>query len=1043
MTLTLRLSNSGLSLATRPSSVVQTGVKSLGCEKSTRPAVALPLVEVDRALGGVGGEVGGVVAQADGHVARSLVHAMDLRGGQRSENPDPFGQVCCVLLRGGARRPVSIRGPGVIRIGDRSVLSSEMFLALKEMRRAKVRFGLLIVAIGLLVFLILFQQSLQNGLLRAFVGAFRDPSRRRCSSTRPTASGRCRAASSRRTSRQLARSADGVGAAGRIGQGTFTVTRRRRDRRRRRSSATRPRASARPRDAHRGPPARRPPARPSPAPRTPATGFDIGDIVTVEPGGCRADRRRPGRRRPAQRRPDAVRHLRRPTSPPSRPRNPDAGDAAARTRSASRPRTAPRRASWWRRSTPPSDDLDALTRDAGRRRGARRRPGAPVVPGDLPALRAGRAVRDRPVLPDHHVPEGRVRSRCCGPSGRPAAGSSSALLVQVRGHRRPRPRRRHRPVRAAHARSRRRPSALRFETGAVVVLVGAAAGARRCSARCSRPVGCWRSTRRGHDRGGSCDEARPARAAPAAGALRHRDRHPDAHRRAADVPRRPARRADPQLDRRRAGPGRRPHRVLVDGAVVVPAQPHRRRHAGRGRRRCPASPRPAGIGVVQLGARVPGNGPRDLARRRCSATSWRPPACPTPPAPGEVYADDVAARRRASRRAWTILLGPARTPVTVDRLRRPTCSTPGRARCGPTPDTWRDVLTANRPDAAARRRRLPGARRAGDRRRRRRRARRRRSTRATGGATESLTITEAVDAIPGVEQQRSTFNQIIGVTDRHRHRRGRPVLRPAHRRAHRRSTACSRRSAPAVARCSPALVAPGGRRHRRRRRRRRRSRRCSLDARHPARLDPVRHLAPPDRHQRRAAARRRRRRLRLLPPPGPARRPGLRHRNASCMHRSPLRQLARTSARSTRSATTRSSPSTTPTSRRRRRDRRARRPVRLGQDDPVLDRRRPPHADVRHGRRRRRGHLRLLVQAAHRVPPQKVGFVFQAVNLVPFLTARENLLVVDELGRRTGAPARRAGRRAARGARPRRPGRRTCRPSSRADSASGSRSAGR
>ena len=30
--------------------------------------------------------------------------------------------------------------------------------------------------------------------------------------------------------------------------------------------------------------------------------------------------------------------------------------------------------------------------------------------------------------------------------------------------------------------------------------------------------------------------------------------------------------------------------------------------------------------------------------------------------------------------------------------------------------------------------------------------------------------------------------------------------------------------------------------------------------------------------------------------------------------------------------------------------------------------------------------------------------MFQSVNLVPFLTARENLLVVDELGRRTGAP---------------------------------------
>jgi putative ABC transport system ATP-binding protein len=40
-----------------------------------------------------------------------------------------------------------------------------------------------------------------------------------------------------------------------------------------------------------------------------------------------------------------------------------------------------------------------------------------------------------------------------------------------------------------------------------------------------------------------------------------------------------------------------------------------------------------------------------------------------------------------------------------------------------------------------------------------------------------------------------------------------------------------------------------------------------------------------------------------------------------------------------------------------------------------------------------------------------VGFVFQAVNLVPFLTARENLLVVDELAgrrRRRGKAKRRA-----------------------------------
>ncbi len=37
---------------------------------------------------------------------------------------------------------------------------------------------------------------------------------------------------------------------------------------------------------------------------------------------------------------------------------------------------------------------------------------------------------------------------------------------------------------------------------------------------------------------------------------------------------------------------------------------------------------------------------------------------------------------------------------------------------------------------------------------------------------------------------------------------------------------------------------------------------------------------------------------------------------------------------------------------------------------------------------------------------QSVGFVFQTVNLVPFRTARENLLVVDELGPRSGAKAK-------------------------------------
>ena len=37
---------------------------------------------------------------------------------------------------------------------------------------------------------------------------------------------------------------------------------------------------------------------------------------------------------------------------------------------------------------------------------------------------------------------------------------------------------------------------------------------------------------------------------------------------------------------------------------------------------------------------------------------------------------------------------------------------------------------------------------------------------------------------------------------------------------------------------------------------------------------------------------------------------------------------------------------------------------------------------------------------------ERVGFVFQSVNLVPFLTARENLVVVDELAGKRGADSR-------------------------------------
>ncbi|MEZ5294739.1 MAG: ABC transporter permease [Ilumatobacteraceae bacterium] len=98
-----------------------------------------------------------------------------------------------------------------------------MFLALKEMSRAKVRFSLLTAALGMLVFLILFQQSLQNGLLTSFVGAIRNQ-------TAPvlvySVDGQRVIQGSIITPdlEQLVESADGVGEVGRIGQGTFSAT---------------------------------------------------------------------------------------------------------------------------------------------------------------------------------------------------------------------------------------------------------------------------------------------------------------------------------------------------------------------------------------------------------------------------------------------------------------------------------------------------------------------------------------------------------------------------------------------------------------------------------------------------------------------------------------------------------------------------------------------------------------------------------------------------------------------------------------------------
>jgi putative ABC transport system permease protein len=97
-----------------------------------------------------------------------------------------------------------------------------VFLALREMRRALVRFGLLVSAIGLLVFLILFQQALQDGLITAFVGGIRNQ----------TAPVLVYGVDAQRTLQgsvlpppleEAVLAVDGVGAEARVAQSTFTV----------------------------------------------------------------------------------------------------------------------------------------------------------------------------------------------------------------------------------------------------------------------------------------------------------------------------------------------------------------------------------------------------------------------------------------------------------------------------------------------------------------------------------------------------------------------------------------------------------------------------------------------------------------------------------------------------------------------------------------------------------------------------------------------------------------------------------------------------
>ena len=102
-----------------------------------------------------------------------------------------------------------------------------------------------------------------------------------------------------------------------------------------------------------------------------------------------------------------------------------------------------------------------------------------------------------------------------------------------------------------------------------------------------------------------------------------------------------------------------------------------------------------GLGVVLLGARVPDNGPRDLANVALWGYELPPAGVPEPPAPGEAYADEVL-QADGVELGDELLLGPARTPIRVIGWVQDTAFN-GQGGLWTELGTWHTVLNENRP----------------------------------------------------------------------------------------------------------------------------------------------------------------------------------------------------------------------------------------------------------------------------------------------------------------------------------------------------------
>lgn len=166
-----------------------------------------------------------------------------------------------------------------------------------------------------------------------------------------------------------------------------------------------------------------------------------------------------------------------------------------------------------------------------------------------------------------------------------------------------------------------------------------------------------------------------------------------------------------------------------------------------------------GLSTVQLGARQETD-PTSRSLIGVALFGYEMPVQGLPEGPplaGEVIADR-SIRADGVDTGDILLLGPRRTPVKVVGFVDDT-QYAGQISLWGSMETWRTVAAANRPD------RLLGdgasqilVVRADD-----PVATAERIDRATS-ATSTLTVSGAIEAIPGVTQQRSTFNQIIAVT---------------------------------------------------------------------------------------------------------------------------------------------------------------------------------------------------------------------------------------------------------------------------------------